>query len=59
MDPITQGIVGAALAQTKGETKTLAKAGIIGALASRIWTRNSTDKLNLARDFLWLAPPSL
>lgn len=33
MDPITQGVVGATLAQTKGEPKTLAKAAVIGALA--------------------------
>lgn len=50
MDPITQGIVGAALAQTKGETKTLAKAGIIGALAGMapdldVLIRSSTDPL--------------
>ena len=50
MDPITQGIVGAALAQTKGETKTLAKAGVIGALAGMapdldVLIRSSTDPL--------------
>ena len=50
MDPITQGIVGAALAQSKGETKTLAKAGVIGALAGMapdldILIRSSTDPL--------------
>jgi hypothetical protein len=33
MDPITQSIVGAVLAQTKGEIKTQVKAGIIGTLA--------------------------
>ena len=50
MDPITQGVVGAALAQTKGETKTLAKAGVIGALAGMapdldVLIRSSTDPL--------------
>jgi inner membrane protein len=50
MDPITQGVVGAALAQTKGETKTLAKAGVIGALAGMapdldVLMRSSTDPL--------------
>lgn len=50
MDPITQGVVGAALAQTKGEPKTLAKAGIIGALAGMapdldVLIRSSTDPL--------------
>jgi inner membrane protein len=50
MDPITQGIVGAALAQTKAEPKTLAKAGIIGALAGMapdldVLIRSSTDPL--------------
>jgi inner membrane protein len=50
MDPITQGVVGAALAQTKGETKTLAKAGVIGALAAMapdldVLIRSSTDPL--------------
>ena len=50
MDPITQGIVGAALAQTKAEPKVLAKAGIIGALAGMapdldVLIRSSTDPL--------------
>jgi len=50
MDPITQGVVGAALAQTKGEPKTLAKAGIIGAFAGMapdldVLIRSSTDPL--------------
>lgn len=50
MDPITQGIAGAALAQTKGETKTLAKAAIIGALSGMapdldVLIRSSTDPL--------------
>ena len=50
MDPITQGVVGAALAQTKGGTKTLAKAGVIGALAAMapdldVLIRSSTDPL--------------
>lgn len=50
MDPITQGVVGAALAQTKGETKTLAKAAIIGALAAMapdldMLIRSATDPL--------------
>jgi inner membrane protein len=50
MDPITQGVVGAALAQTKGETTTLAKAGVIGALAAMapdldVLIRSSTDPL--------------
>lgn len=50
MDPITQGVVGAALAQTRGETKTLVKAGVIGALAAMapdldVLIRSSTDPL--------------
>ena len=50
MDPITQGVVGAALAQTKGESKTFAKAGVIGALAAMapdldVLIRSSTDPL--------------
>jgi len=50
MDPITQGVVGAALAQTKGDTTTLAKAGVIGALAGMapdldVLIRSSTDPL--------------
>lgn len=50
MDPITQGVVGAALAQTKGEATTLAKAGVIGALAAMapdldVLIRSSTDPL--------------
>lgn len=50
MDPITQGVVGAALAQTSSETKTLAKAGVIGALAGMapdldVFIRSSTDPL--------------
>lgn len=55
MDPITQGIVGAALAQTNGEAKTLAKAGVIGALAGMapdldVLIRSSSDPL-LALEF--------
>jgi len=50
MDPITQGVVGAALAQTNGETKTLAKAAVIGALAGMapdldVLIRSSHDPL--------------
>tara|TARA_R110001592_G_scaffold363381_1_gene686584 strand:+ start:13941 stop:14942 length:1002 start_codon:yes stop_codon:yes gene_type:complete len=50
MDPITQGIVGAALAQTNSGTKTLAKAGVIGAMAGMapdldVLIRSSSDPL--------------
>lgn len=33
MDPITQGVLGGVIAQTRGKPKELAKACVIGALA--------------------------
>jgi inner membrane protein len=50
MDPVTQGVVGAAFAQTRGSKKTLAKAAVIGALAAMapdldVLIRSTTDPL--------------
>jgi inner membrane protein len=50
MDPVTQGIVGAAFAQTRGSKKTLAQAAVIGALAGMapdldVLIRSATDPL--------------
>ena len=55
MDPVTQGVVGAAFAQTRGPNQTLAKAAAIGAFAGMVpdldvLIRSSTDPL-LAVDF--------
>lgn len=50
MDPVTQGVVGAAFAQTRGSRKTLAKAALIGALAGMapdldVLIRSASDPL--------------
>ncbi|GAA5317340.1 MAG: metal-dependent hydrolase [Candidatus Pelagadaptatus aseana] len=50
MDPATQGAIGAAFAQTRGSTKTLAKAAVIGAMAGMapdldVLIRSTTDPL--------------
>ncbi len=55
MDPVTQGLVGAAFAQTRGPTQALAKAAVIGAIAGMaadldILISSATDPL-LAIEF--------
>jgi inner membrane protein len=55
MDPVSQGVLGAAFAQTRGPKRTLAKAAAIGAFAGMVpdldvLIRSSTDPL-LAIDF--------
>ncbi len=50
MDPVTQGVVGAAFAQTRGSQKMLAKAAVIGALAGMapdldVLIRSASDPL--------------
>jgi inner membrane protein len=55
MDPVSQGVLGAAFAQTRGPKQTLAKAAAIGAFAGMVpdldvLIRSSTDPL-LAIDF--------
>ena len=55
MDPVTQGVVGALFAQTRGAQHTLAKAAVIGALAGMapdldVLIRSSSDPL-LALEF--------
>ena len=55
MDPVTQGVVGAVFAQTRGPQQTLAKAAVIGAIAGMapdldVLIKSSTDPL-LAIEF--------